>query len=172
MESLASILESLNLGALVNAADWVWPVCEIFHFIGMALLIGTVGLLDARILGLGRGIPVAALERLVPWGIAGFVINAVTGFIFVAGNPVGGPIVYLDNAAFQIKMVLILIAGLNLLLWYMTGLAEKADHTAADGDVVPAAKVVAVVSLVMWFGVIVFGRLIMYEDTMLYTFGL
>lgn len=172
MESLASILESLNLGTLVNAADWVWPVCEIFHFIGMALLIGTVGLLDARILGLGRGIPIAALERLVPWGIAGFVINAVTGFIFVAGNPVGGPIVYLDNAAFQIKMVLILIAGLNLLLWYRTGLAAKADDTAADGDVVPAAKVVAVVSLVMWFGVIVFGRLIMYEDTMLYTFGL
>jgi len=172
METLASILESLNLGTLVNAGDWVWPVCEIIHFVGMALLIGTVGLLDARILGLGRGIPVASLERFVPLGIAGFAMNAVTGFIFVAGNPVGGPIVYLDNLAFQIKMVLILIAGLNLLLWYKTGIAAKANHTPPDGDVVPAAKVVAVVSLVMWFGVIVFGRLIMYNDTLLYTFGL
>jgi hypothetical protein len=172
MESLASILESLNLGTLVNAGDWIWPLCEIIHFVGMALLIGTVGLLDARILGLARGIPVASLERLVPWGIAGFVMNAITGFIFVAGNPIGGPIDYLGNLALQIKMVLILIAGINLLVWYKTGIAAKANQTAPDGDVVPAAKAVAIVSLVMWFGVIVFGRLIMYNDTLLYALGL
>jgi hypothetical protein len=172
MQTLSNILESLNLGTFVNWGDWVWPLCEIFHFVGMALLIGTVGLLDARILGLGRGIPIAALERLVPWGIAGFVMNAVTGFIFVAGNPIGGPIVYLENLALQIKMVLILIAGINLLAWYMTGIAATAKETPADADVLPAAKLIAVVSLVMWFGVIVFGRLIMYNDTLLYALGL
>lgn len=172
MQSLANALASLNIDVLVNAGDWVWPICEIFHFIGMALLVGTVGVLDARILGFGRGIPVASLERLVPLGIAGFVMNAVTGFVFVAGNPVGGPIVYLDNLAFQIKMILILIAGINLIAWYITGIAASANETPPDGDVLPKAKVIASVSLVMWLGVIVFGRLIMYNDTLLYALGM
>lgn len=172
MEALAAFLDSLNLGALVNAGDWVWPLCEIFHFIGMALLIGTVGVLDARVLGFFRGIPIASLERFVPLGIAGFVMNAVTGFVFVAGNPIGGSIVYLTNHSFLIKLTLILIAGINLLAWYLTGIAAAAKQTAPDGDVLPAAKAVAAVSLVMWFGVIVFGRLIMYNDTLLYALGL
>lgn len=172
MESLAAILDGLNLSAIVNAGDWVWPVCEIFHFIGMALLIGTVGLLDARVLGLFRGISIASLERFVPLGIAGFAMNAVTGFIFVAGNPVGGSIVYLQNLSFQIKVLLMLIAGVNLLAWYVTGIADTAKATAPEGDVLPAAKLVAAVSLVMWFGVIIFGRMIMYNDTLLYALGL
>ena len=172
MQALADILESLNLATLVNAADWVWPVCEIFHFVGMSLLVGTVGLLDLRILGFARGIPVASLERLVPIGIAGFVINLATGFVFVAGNPIGGPIVYLENLAFQIKIVLILIAGANLIAWYATGIAASASRSAPDADIVPAAKAVAAISLLMWLGVIVFGRLIMYNDTLLYTLGL
>ena len=67
---------------------------------------------------------------------------------------------------------LVLIAGINLLIWYKTGIAEQANRTAPDGDVLPAAKAVAIVSLVMWFGVIVFGRLIMYNDTLLYALGL
>lgn len=172
MESLAATLDGLNIATVVNAADWLWPVCEMIHFIGMALLIGTVGILDARVLGFFRGIPIASLERFVPLGVAGFLMNAVTGFIFVAGNPIGGSIVYLTNHSLQIKIVLMLIAGINLLAWYATGIAAGAKDTAPEGDVVPAAKVVAGVSLVMWFGVIIFGRLIMYNDTLLYALGL
>ena len=67
METLASILESLNLGTLVNAGDWVWPVCEIIHFIGMALLIGSIGILDLRMLGFAKGLPIGRLEVLVPF---------------------------------------------------------------------------------------------------------
>jgi hypothetical protein len=147
-------------------------VCEIIHFVGMSLLIGTVGLIDARILGLGKGLPVAALEKLVPWGIAGFVMNAVTGFIFVAGNPIGGPMVYLENLAFLIKMALILIAAVNLFIYYFAGIAHAAASTAPEGDVATSAKVTAAVSLFLWFGVILFGRLIMYNDTLLYALGL
>ena len=105
-------------------------------------------------------------------GVAGFVMNAITGFVFVAGNPIGGSIVYLTNLSFQIKLLLILIAGINLLAWYVTGIASSARHTAPEGDVLPAAKAVAGVSLVMWFGVILFGRLIMYNDTLLYALGM
>jgi hypothetical protein len=171
VESLANFLDGLGFAPLVNDWGWVWPFCEILHFGGMSLLLGAVGLLDARILGLARGIPIAALERLVPIGVAAFCVNLVTGFIFVAGNPIGGSYEYLSNLAFQIKMLLVLIAGINVLVFYVTGIS-RAAHSVGSGDAPFNAKVVAAASLALWFGVIVFGRLIMYNDTLLYALGL
>lgn len=172
MESLSNLLLSLGLDEVVNANDWLWPVCEMLHFIGMAALIGTVGLVDLRILGVGKGIPIAQLERLVPIGVVGFLVNATTGFIFVAGNPVGGPIEYLTNLSLQLKMLLILIAGINVFIFYFKGIARAANDVAPDGDAPRAAKIIAGTSLVAWFGVIFFGRLIMYNDTLLWALGL
>jgi len=172
MEALSNFLIGFGLDQFVNDHDWVWPVCEIFHFAGMAMLIGSIGLIDLRILGLGRGIPIASIERLVPIGVIGFVLNAVTGFIFVAGNPVGGPIAYLDNLAFLIKMVLILVAGINVLVFYFAGISRAAESVSPTGEAALNAKVVAGASLVLWFGVIFFGRMIMYNDTLLLALGL
>jgi hypothetical protein len=172
MEALSDLLAATNMVAFVNDNDWVWPVSEMIHFVGMSLLIGTVGLVDLRILGVGKGLPIARLEKLVPWGVAGFIMNVVTGFMFVAGNPVGGPIEYLTNASLQIKMLLVLIAGINLLVFYFTGIARELESVTADGEAATRAKVVAGISLAAWFGVIFFGRLIMYNDTLLYAFGL
>jgi hypothetical protein len=172
MQALSDLLVSTNLGTFVNHYDWVWPLFEMLHFVGMALLIGTVGLVDLRVLGVGKGIPISELERLIPWGIAGFVVNALTGFVFIAGNPVGGPMEYLMNLSLGIKMLLILLAGINLLIFYFTGIARATEAVPADGDAPQSAKVIAGVSLVLWFGVIFFGRLIMYNDTLLYAFGL
>ena len=76
-ESFGHLLEPLSI-VWINDFDWAWPICEMIHFMGMALLIGSVGLLDFRILGLGKGLPIARLEKLVPLGIIGFVANAVT----------------------------------------------------------------------------------------------
>jgi hypothetical protein len=78
---------------------------------------------------------------------------------------------YLDNLAFQLKMLLILIAALNLAAYYFTGIARAAKAVPAGGDVAPAAKIVASLSLLAWFGVIYFGRMIMYNDTLLYALG-
>jgi len=172
METIAALLDATGLAEFVNAYDWVWPICEIFHFAGMALLIGTVGFIDLRLLGFGKGVPIHALERLLPYGIAGFVVNTVTGLVFVAGNPVGGAMAYLENLSFQLKMLLILLAGINVAVFYLTGIAREAAAVDPTGDAAPAAKVVAGASLVFWVGVIVFGRLIMYNDTLLYALGL
>jgi hypothetical protein len=133
--------------------------------------LGTVGWFDMRELGFGKGVPIAGLEKLVPMEMVGFALNVGSGLVLVAGNPAGGPIAYLGNVAFQIKMLLILIAGLNLAAYYFTGIARTAANVPAASDAAPAAKAVAVVSLLAWFGVIYFGRMIMYEDTLLYAFG-
>jgi hypothetical protein len=172
METLASFLSSDAVAAFVGDNSWGWPLCEVSHFVGMALLIGTVGLLDLRILGVAKGVPIASLEKLIAVGIIGFLMNLGSGLVFVIGNPVGGPLDYLGNLAFQLKMLLILCAGINLLAFYATGIARAADSVGAGGNASAAAKAVATTSLVLWFAVIVFGRLIMYNDTLLYAFGL
>jgi hypothetical protein len=172
VETLAAILDIRWFAEFVNDYDWVWPICEMLHFIGMALLIGTVGLLDLRILGFAKGVPIARLEKLLPIGIGGFALNVTTGLVFVTGNIAGGPMAYLGNLAFQIKILLIFIAGLNLAAYYFTGIARTAAEVPADSDAAPGAKAVAAMSLLAWFGVIYFGRMIMYNDTLLYALGL
>jgi hypothetical protein len=172
LDVISDLLLKTNLGEFVNTYDWVWPVCEILHFFGMALLIGTVGLADLRILGVAKGLRIATIERFIPLGVVGFCINVATGFIFVAGNPVGGPIEYLENLAFLIKMALILLAGINLLIFYAFGISRSMAALAPDADAPLKAKLVAAFSLFAWFGVIFFGRLIMYNDTLLYALGL
>jgi hypothetical protein len=161
------------LATFINDHGWSWPVLEMFHFIGMALLIGTVGIVDLRILGVGKGVPLAVLERLIPWGVAGFLLNAATGFVFIMGDPFQGPAQYFGgNVAFQVKMVLIVLAGVNLFAFYFTGLSRAVTEMGAEEDAPRPAKIIAIASLALWFGVIYFGRMIMYDDNLLYALGL
>jgi hypothetical protein len=172
MQAFSDWLVTLPIGDFVATHDWVWPVCETFHFFGMSVLLGTVGLVDLRVLGAAKGIPIHLLDKFIPLGVISFAVNAITGFIFVAGNPVGGPMEYLTNLSLQVKMLLVLIAGINLLLFYVTGIHRSLAAVPADGDAPGGAKVIAVVSLAAWIGVIIMGRFIMYNDTLLYALGL
>jgi hypothetical protein len=172
MEALGHTLDQLEGWRWINDLDWAWPVCEMIHYIGMALLIGSIGLLDFRILGIGKGLPIARLEALVPVGVIAFALNLLTGTVFVLCNPSGGPTAYLTNLAFQLKMILVLVAGINAIAFYITGISRRLETVGASDDAPVNAKVVAGVSLAAWIGVIIFGRLIMYNDTLLLFLGL
>jgi hypothetical protein len=172
MEAFSDFLISLGIGDFVATYDWVWPLGETLHFVGMCVLLGTVGVVDLRILGVAKGIPISLLEKFIPLGVIAFIVNALTGFIFIAGNPVGGPMEYLTNLSLQLKMLLVLIAGINLLIFYFAGFQRTLEAVPADGDASGAAKAVAAVSLTAWIFVIIMGRFIMYNDTLLYALGL
>jgi len=137
--------------------SWGWPTVESLHFLGLSLLIGTIGLWDLRLLGVARGIPMEALHRLVPWGVGGYLLNLFSGFLFV----VSAPNQYLYNPAFQVKVGLMAVAGLNILVFYR--FAFRPVKTAAANALPPVgARTAAAVSLACWIGVIVCGRLITY----------
>jgi hypothetical protein len=172
LEAFGNWIGTFDAWRLMNAYDWLWPLCEIIHFIGMSLLIGAVGILDLRVLGLGKGLPIARLEALVPLGIAGFAANAVTGTLFIIANPDGGANAYLLNLAFQIKILLIFIAGLNAVAFYVTGISGKLAKLGPADEASIDAKLIAGFSLALWIGVIIFGRLIMYNDTLLWFLGM
>lgn len=159
-ESIARFGVDSGIHAFMNT-QWGWPAVESLHFIGLSLLLGTVGLFDLRLLGLARSIPVRALHALVPWGVAGFLLNVCTGLLFFVSDP--GQ--YLYNPAFQLKMLAMLVAGINLGLFYLF-LARRvrgdSPPAASQPDIPPAARMVALVSLGCWLAVISFGRLITF----------
>lgn len=139
---------------LMNTA-WGWPIAEVVHFIGICLLIGSVGMFDLAMLGAVRGVSLPSLHRLVPFGIAGFLLSVGSGALFV----ITAPDQYLYNPAFQIKLLLIAIAGANLAGFTLT--TAGAVKRLAAGDAPPlAARVFAGVSLATWLGVIATGRVI------------
>jgi hypothetical protein len=142
---------------VISNYTWVWPLCEILHFTGLILLFAAVGSFDLRLLGLGRGISPRLLSRLVPWGVFGFVLCVVTGFVFVSGivaNVNTHPYVVLKtNVWLQLKLLFIALAGVNLGAFYLTGMARRVDNLEADEDTPRLAKLIGATSLVLWLGV-------------------
>ncbi len=157
LEQLATWLHSTTISWAVNSGvPWIWPACETLHFVGLALVMGCVGILDLRILGIAKGLELGPLQRLVPWGVAGFVINLVTGALFFIGNPFQ----YIRNVAFGYKMLFIALAGVNVMCFYMMGLHRRIDVIGAGQDAPRAAKVAAATSLFLWIGVMYWGRML------------
>ncbi|MXO58500.1 hypothetical protein GRI89_02950 [Altererythrobacter salegens] len=136
-------------------SQWGWPIVEIAHFTGLCLLVGTVGAFDLRMIGAVKGISLPGLHRLVPFGVVGFCLSVTSGLMFVTSAPDQ----YLYNPAFQIKMLLLAIAGANMALFYLTT-TRGLRNLPADVMPPPAARVFAGVSLAAWFGVIACGRVI------------
>src|SRR6476660_3377898 len=113
---LVSAFSSVKPVAYVMHTHWGWPIAESLHFIGLSLLVGCIGLFDLRLLGVGKRIPIAALHKLIPWGLLGFAINVSTGSMFLLTEPDQ----YIYNPSFQFKVTFIMIAGLNALAFYKT----------------------------------------------------
>jgi hypothetical protein len=145
------------LSDYMRNTPWAWPVCESIHFIGLSMLIGTVGFFDLRLLGFARRVPIAALHRLIPIGVAGFAINIATGVCFLAAMPDQ----YFINAAFQVKVAFLAIAGMNVAVFYLTTFKRLANVGA--GEQAPLfARVIGGVSLCSWIGVMTAGRLLTF----------
>ena len=136
---------------------WEWPIAESLHFIGLSLLIGTIGLFDLRLIGLGRQIPLSALHRLIPWGIAGYVLNILTGICFLTAAADQ----YMYNPAFHLKILSMSIAGVNVLLFYTT-MFQKVKLLGPGENAPLPARIIGGVSLTCWLGVILFGRLLTF----------
>jgi hypothetical protein len=152
----ARSLQDTRLSWAITHYPWIWPACETLHLLGLALLVGVTGTINLRVLGVAKGMPLGPLQRLMPWAFVGFVVTLITGVLFLIGTPFQ----YLHNIAFQLKILLIMIAGVNVILFYVSGLYRHVDGVGTGHDVPPLAKVAAAVSLVCWIGVTYLGRML------------
>jgi uncharacterized membrane protein len=159
----ALFLSTQHLVLLTGRWGGMWPVLETLHFLGLTLLFGTLGLLDLRLLGFFKGLPLAPLLRFVPWAIAGFVLNLITGFLFFIGMPA----FYVYNLDFHMKMFGVLLAGANILLLFCTDAFRDCEQLGPNDEASAFAKFFAVTSMFLVVAVIVLGRYMpFFEDTL------
>ena len=141
--------------ALIVNHPWVWPICEIFHFVGLCLLFGVALLVNLRMLGFLEGIAFDDLNRLLPWAVVGLVVNLVTGMLFFLASPDQ----YTQNAAFGWKIGLIVVAGATLLYPIIS---EDIRALKQDSQASMVTRCVAAGSICLWIGVIFLGRFLPY----------
>jgi hypothetical protein len=151
-------LEQMPLAVAMRHELWLYPAVEIVHIAGFVVLVGSIAVLDLRLLGLGMALPVRALTRhILPWTAGAFAVIVPTGLLMFATHASD----FLNNRAFQLKLLLILCAGINAALFHV-----RAYRTVGqwDRDAAPpaAARAHAGVSLLLWFSVIACGRLLAY----------
>ncbi len=160
LEFFAEHIIDSALTQWIQATYWLWPVMEITHFIGLSLLLGGLLIIDLRMAGFFRSIDPAATHRLLPAVMLGFNLNLITGILFFFGDPMR----YSINIGFQIKIVLIVIAGINAALyhWKVDPILSTMDRNSESP---PIAKFVAFTSLFAWITVLLLGRLIPYVGT-------
>ena len=126
------------VGAFVRDSTWAFPTLQSLHFMGMTMLVGVVGVIDLRVLGVARGLPIHPLHRFLPLAFFGFALNLTTGLMFFAHDPY----VYAFNASFRLKMLLILVAGLNA-LWFQLGVFIDVDKWGPGIEASRLAKVIS-----------------------------
>ena len=145
------------MGASVRESLWLFPALETVHLLGMAVLVAAVGVFDLRLLGwvLPRERVSVLGRRLLPWAWAAFAVQVLTGTLLFSSEAIK---VY-TNPAFRLKMLLIVLAGVQALIFDRTVYRRVADWE--DSGASPArVKLVGFLSLVLWTGVVAAGRFI------------
>ncbi|MEO6078300.1 MAG: hypothetical protein ABIQ86_00770 [Steroidobacteraceae bacterium] len=152
--AIAQLGRNLGINGMMTMR-WGWPIAEVFHFFGLCLLFGTVGLFDLRMLGVARGVSLRALHRLIPFGLGGLAMSVTTGLLFVMTTPDQ----YLHNPALLTKFALMLVAGFNMVLFYL--IAARGTWLTGPDDLPPVpARIFGAISLACWVGVMTCGRVI------------
>jgi hypothetical protein len=150
-------LENTPIANAIRTIPWLYPAFETGHYIGLSLLVGGILLIDLRVLGMARGLPLKSMIGLLPFVWAGFIINVLTGsmlFIYGATN-------FATNGAFQLKMAFMVLAGLNALAFDVA--VRRSGGAWVEADRPPViVKGFATVSLVFWLCVVTTGRWMAY----------
>jgi hypothetical protein len=155
-------LESSGLATRIRNSLYIFPLLESIHVFGLSMVFGTIALIDLRLLG------VASTRRsfrrmasdILKWTWAAFAVTAATGALMFTTNAA----VYYHNFFFRTKMLMLALAGINMLVFELT-----AGRTIHRWDKAPSAPVVgkttAAISLVLWISIIFLGRWIGFTTT-------
>jgi hypothetical protein len=155
MDPFVAWLKTTSLSQAIVINTWIWPLCETLHFFGLSLLLGIVGFFDLRLIGFMKRVPAAAVRELMPFALGGFLLNLITGCIFLIGLPEQ----YVHNRAWWMKVLFLGIAGANAAVFeFLVG--PRILSVGAGDDTTIRMKAIGVVSLVAWLGVLYWGRML------------
>ena len=151
-------IEALAIAKAMRENLWLYPAVEIVHIVGFVILVGAVVMFDLRVLGLSKQVSVRALARhLLPWSVAALLLILPTGLAMFSAHASE----LLTNRAFQVKMALILAAGINAGIFHTgpyQGVAAWDTQVAAP----LGARISVALSIAIWLSIIACGRLLAY----------
>ena len=151
-------MEGLAIARAMRENLWLYPSVEIVHIAGLAILVGAVVMFDLRVLGISKGIPVRALARhVLPWSVAALLLIVPSGLAMFSAH--AGD--FLNNRAFQLKMALLITAGMNA-AYFHTGPYQSVKEWDVDVPAPLAARISVTFSIVLWLSIIACGRLLAY----------
>jgi hypothetical protein len=156
--ALLGALEEGGVGAAMRDSLWLFPLVETVHIIGFSILVGSLVAFDLRLLGVSKRLSVRLLARhLLPWSLAALLLIVPTGVMMFASEATD----LVDNAAFVVKMVLLMLAATNAAAFHL-GVFRNAALWDQNAPSPTGAKLHAVASLLIWVSVITCGRMIAY----------
>ena len=158
----AGAIEASSLGQAMRQWLWLYPGVEIVHITGIALLFGSIAVLDLRLLGFSRTLSVKELARhVLPWTAASFALIVPSGLMMFTAHASE----LIQSGVFVLKMCLILAAGLNAALFHAITF-RTADVWDSEEmrrlPPPPSARLAGALSLLLWICVIACGRLLAY----------
>lgn len=149
MFSFCQWLQYTPISVSIRESIWVFPILDAVHCAGIFLVAGTIVIVDLRLLGFGmrRESVSSVIAQVLPWTVFGFAFMAVTGSLLAWAEPVK----LYHSVSFRWKLLFLVLAGCNALLYHYTSLTPA------------RARLAGAVSIVCWIGVIAAGRAIGYE---------
>ena len=154
--SVIQWLEDSFLAIAIRQSTWLYPALEVVHIAGIVLLVGPAFMFDLRLLGFGKKIPVDLLARfLLSWSRKGLLLIIPSGiFLFITNATT---LAY--DPVFLVKMILLVVAGLNALTFHRYTLQLITPSHPITGV---RAKIHALISIGAWITIIACGRLLAY----------
>ena len=155
--NLLTTLDASAVAAAMRGSTWLYPAVEVVHIVGFSVLVGSVAMFDLRVLGFGRSVAVMAAGRLLlPWSMMSMLVIVPAGLLLFSAHPKELAV----NQVFQLKLVLIALAGLNALSFHF-GVYRSAPTWKEHAP--RLAQLQAAASLGVWIGVIACGRFLAYS---------
>ncbi len=154
--AFAGWLDAAGARQWASATPWVYPAANVLHVIGVVLLVGGIGVVDLRVIGLWRRLPAVALSRaLTPIAVAGLALQAASGLILFAAD--GAALA--GSGVFRLKLLLIVAALANAAA-FRAAWRRRPDKSGFIAR--PVARLSALLSIALWLAVATAGRLIAY----------
>ena len=155
LEDFLAWLTATPVAVAIRENDVLFPWIESVHVLAIVLVVGTISIVDMRLLGwasLDRAMT-RLMRDVLPWTWSAFAVAVVTGSLLFSSRAPD----YAHNFFFQGKMVLLMVAGLNMAIFHAIGIRDVARWDT-NRKTPAVAKVAGAVSLTLWIAVIAFGR--------------
>jgi hypothetical protein len=158
VQSLTALMEWLqatSLAVFIQQTKWVFTTIEVIHVVAISLVIGTIAMIDLRLLGFASTRrPFTELAReILPWTWAAFVLAAITGSLLFISKAAD----YFMTTTFWVKMSIMLLAAINMLIFELITVRGVQDWDRRPTPP-PQARLAGAISLTCWILIFIFGR--------------